>query len=286
LVSGPAHPSTLGPQSLSSVQVDVATRLGAPSAFTPTGFRGLDALLLGGLRGGTSLGIVGEPGSGRTAVALMLAYMAARTQAGVCFAARGLDETELVARLAARALRKSYPSSELTYGDILSGNALTDTVRRAVSAAVETVVEKIGQHFYFSRLPGGTSLGEWIERTVQLWGRHERMLLVFDDIEGLLAPGEPLDSGLLRIGYDLKALAERGYSVVFTVLEVHTPLIAPTADALLRLTSPGLTSTQQPRRLELQLIKNRRGATGAVSLEVLFGVSEFREDTSLVVGPT
>ena len=278
MVSGPAHPSTLGPLSLASVQVDVATRLGAPAKLTATGFRGLDALLLGGLRNGTSLGIVGASGSGRTAVALMLAYMAARTQAGVCFAARGLDETELVARLAARALRKSYPSSELTYGDIWSGNALgTDAVRRAVSAAVETVVEKIGQHFYFSTLTAGTSLDEWVERSVQLWARYERMVLVFDDIEGLLAPGEPLDSGLLRIGYQLKSLAEQGCSVVFTVLDVHTPLIAPTASALCRLHSQGSPGDRGRRHLEIELFKNRLGATGAVSLEVLFGATEFTE---------
>jgi len=278
VVSGPAHPSTLGPLSLASVQVDVATRLGAPAKLTATGFRGLDALLLGGLRNGTSLGIVGASGSGRTAVALMLAYMAARTQAGVCFAARGLDETELVARLAARALRKSYPSSELTYGDIWSGNALgTDAVRRAVSAAVETVVEKIGQHFYFSTLTAGTSLDEWVERSVQLWARYERMVLVFDDIEGLLAPGEPLDSGLLRIGYQLKSLAEQGCSVVFTVLDVHTPLIAPTASALCRLHSQGSPGDRGRRHLEIELFKNRLGATGAVSLEVLFGATEFTE---------
>ena len=278
MVSGPAHPSTLGPLSLASVQVDVATRLGAPAKLTATGFRGLDALLFGGLRNGTSLGIVGASGSGRTAVALMLAYMAARTQAGVCFAARGLDETELVARLAARALRKSYPSSELTYGDIWSGNALgTDAVRRAVSAAVETVVEKIGQHFYFSTLTAGTSLDEWVERSVQLWARYERMVLVFDDIEGLLAPGEPLDSGLLRIGYQLKSLAEQGCSVVFTVLDVHTPLIAPTASALCRLHSQGSPGDRGRRHLEIELFKNRLGATGAVSLEVLFGATEFTE---------
>jgi hypothetical protein len=207
----------------------------------------------------------------------MLAYMAARTQAGVCFAARGLDETELVARLAARALRKSYPSSELTYGDILSGNALTDTVRSAVSAAVETVVEKIGQHFYFSPLAGGTSLAEWVKRSFQLWGRHERMVLVFDDLEGLLAPGEPLDAGLLRVGYELKALTEHGCSVVFTVLDVHTPLIAPTADALVKLSSPVNHSAAGPKSLEMQLFKNRLGPTGAVSLEVLFGATEFHE---------
>jgi hypothetical protein len=286
VVSGPAHPSTLGPHSLASVQVDVATRLGAPSKLTPTGFRGLDALLLGGLRSGTSLGIVGAPGSGRTSVALMLAYMAARTQAGVCFAARGLDETEIVARLAARAIRKSYPSSELTYGDILSGNAVTDTVRGAVSAAVETVVEKIGQHFYFSPLAGGTALVDWVERSSQLWGRHERMVLVFDDLEGLLAPGEPVDAGLLRVGYELKALTEHGCAVVFTVLEVHTPMIAPTADALLSLTSQAIASGRGRKALEMQLFKNRLGPTGAVTLEVLFGATEFQENSALASGPT
>src|SRR6185503_12251482 len=95
---GPAHPST-GPVALANVQVDLTTRLGAPSQVTPTGFRGLDTLLHGGLRSGSVLAITGAPGSGRTSLALMIAYMAARTQAGVELAGRGLDDTEVVARL-------------------------------------------------------------------------------------------------------------------------------------------------------------------------------------------
>ena len=73
----PAHPSTL-PLSLASIQVDVATRLGAPVPVTPTGIKALDAMLGGGLRAGTVLSLSGQPGSGRTALSLLIAYMAAR----------------------------------------------------------------------------------------------------------------------------------------------------------------------------------------------------------------
>src|SRR4051812_47012418 len=81
LASSPVHPSTLGPVSLANIQVDVATRLGAVTKPTATGFSGVDRLLSGGLRPGTVLALTGQPGSGRTSLALMMAYMAARASA-------------------------------------------------------------------------------------------------------------------------------------------------------------------------------------------------------------
>src|SRR5215510_5445521 len=75
LAESPAHPSTLGPVSLANIQVDVATRLGAVTKPMATGFTGIDRLLSGGLRPGTVLALTGQPGSGRTSLALMMAYM-------------------------------------------------------------------------------------------------------------------------------------------------------------------------------------------------------------------
>jgi len=275
--SAPAHPSTLGPVSLASVQVDVTNRLGAPAKVTPTGFPVLDRLLLGGLRAGMVLGIAGESGSGRTSLALMLAYMAARTQAGVCFTGRGLDETELLARLSARALRRTYPASEVTYGDIWSGGAQqTDAVRRAVSTAVETVVEKVGAHFYFARLLPGESLSDVAERSTQLFARYERIVLVLDDIEGLAITNSSLESRLVSAAYDLKEIADHGCAVVFTTLGRHAELVAPAATAMLSILG-GERGPGGAGRLELSLSKNRLGAVGPVDLQVVFGASEFRE---------
>src|SRR5678815_2254022 len=101
-VKKPVEPA----RSLASIQVDVTTRLGAVAPATTTGMADLDALLGGGLRSGTHLLVTGAPGVGKTAFALMLAYMAARSKAAVLFSSVGLDDTEVVARLAARAVHR------------------------------------------------------------------------------------------------------------------------------------------------------------------------------------
>ena len=275
---GPVHPSTIGPVALASVQVDLTTRLGAPSEATPTGFRGLDALLHGGLRAGTVLALSGAPGSGRTSLALMVAYMAARTQAGVELVGRGLEDTEVVARLAARALRRTYPESEVTYTDIWSGNAYAnDTVRRAVGEAVDTVMQKVGAHLHITRLGPGESLETFAPRSTQLWARYERVVLVVDDLEGMVAGVgiAPLDTRLLSAAYELRSLAEQGCAVVFTVLARHVELIAPAASAVVELR--GTPAPSGASDLELVVTKNRLGPTGRVPLKAHFAACEFTD---------
>lgn len=275
--SSPAHPSTLGPIALAKIQVDVATRLGATSKPTATGFRGIDTALAGGLRHGTVVALTGRPGSGRTALALTMAYMAARASAGVVFASRGVDETELVARLVARALKRNYPASEVTYGDILSGRAYSsDDVRRAVSAAIDTVVEKVGTHLHLARLGPDDSLPELAERSAQIWARHERVLLVVDDIEGLVRGAGDLAGRLLSLGYELRQLADRGCAVVVTALERHADLVAPAATLWAELV-PGAVGAGSRVPLELDIRKNRIGPTGRLTVEAIYGATEFRE---------
>lgn len=276
--SGPAHPSTLGPTSLDDVHVDVTTRLGEPTKLTPTGFSGLDALLGGGLRPGTVIGLVGAPGAGRTSLSLAMAYVAARSQAGVAFAARSLDDTEVFARLAARALRRSYPASEVTYGDIWSGTAFRgDQVRRAISDAVGTVVQKVGSHLHLARLVPGEPVVDLARRAATLWARHERVLFFIDDLEGMVtAERGSLDAELVALAYQLRELADTGCTVVFSALSRHAELVAPAASALLRLL-PLAPVEGQKVPLELRVEKNRLGPAGSVTLEALFGALEFNQ---------
>src|SRR5687767_10279738 len=65
----PKRPRTgpVVPAALTSMQVDITTRMGALTAATPTGFSRLDRLLVGGLRTGTLMAVCGAPGVGRTA---------------------------------------------------------------------------------------------------------------------------------------------------------------------------------------------------------------------------
>ncbi|HEV8551676.1 MAG TPA: DnaB-like helicase C-terminal domain-containing protein [Polyangiaceae bacterium] len=264
--------------SLANIQVDVATRLGAVTKPTATGFNGIDRLLSGGLRPGTVLALTGQPGSGRTSLALMVAYMAARASAGVVFATRGLEETELVARLTARALRRAYPASEVTYGDILSGSALVnDAVRKAVSEALETVVDKVGAHLHFARVAGRDSLSTLIERSTQLFARYERVVLVVDDIEGLAVnDGGDFDGALVRTAYELRQLADQGSVVVFTALERHMERVAPAASMLVSVASQ---PSEDGKAVPVSLIvrKNRLGPGGTLRLNALFGASEFSD---------
>jgi KaiC/GvpD/RAD55 family RecA-like ATPase len=278
VTSSPAHPSTLGPVALANIQVDVTTRLGATFKPTATGFKRLDTLLAGGLRHGVVLALTGAPGSGRTSLALMMAYMAARASAGVVFASRGIDETEIVARLAARALRRSYPASEVTFGDILSGGVFAnDAVKHAVNDALEAVVQKVGTHLHVARVGPECSLAELAERSSQLWARYERVLLVVDDIEGLaVAEPGPLDARVLSVAYALRSLADQGCAVVFTGLERHADLVSQAATTLVEL-HPGPSRDGRTVPLELVVKKNRVGGTGRFTVQTLFGATEFTE---------
>ncbi|MEI9950850.1 MAG: DnaB-like helicase C-terminal domain-containing protein [Pseudomonadota bacterium] len=175
---------------LTAMQVDVTTRLGSHAPATGTGFPTLDRMLHGGLRSGTVLAISGAPGVGRSAFALLIAYMAARAKAGVVFASASLDATEVMARLAARALYREYPEVHTPYGVIWSGLAWQDAgTHRAVADSVETVVKKVGAQLHLYRARGLESTQSLAECAAQQWSRHERALLVVDDIEAFSAIG-------------------------------------------------------------------------------------------------
>jgi KaiC/GvpD/RAD55 family RecA-like ATPase len=264
--------------SLANIQVDVATRLGAATKPTATGFAGIDALLGGGLRPGTVLALTGGPGSGRTSLSLMIAYMAARASAGVVFATRGVEETELVARLAARALRRVYPVSEVTYGDILSGSAYAnDAVRRAVSDAVDTVVQKVGAHLHFARFGADDTLALLVERSTQMWARYERVVLLVDDIEGIaIREAGDLAARIAATAYALRQLADLGCAVVVTALTAHAELVSPAATMLVEVL-PGPSDGGNAVPLTLNVRKNRVGGIGRIELKALFAASEFSE---------
>jgi RecA/RadA recombinase len=256
--------------------VDVTTRLGAPVKVTPTGFAALDALIGGGLRGGMVVGLLGAPGAGKTSLALAMAYMAARTQAGVAFAGRSLDDTEIFARLAARALRRSYPASEVTYGDIWSGTAFRgDEVRRAISDAVGTVVQKVGAHLHLARVGPREPLAEFTARSAVLWARHERVLVFVDDVEGLVVPERgSLEGQLVGISYELRELAETGCTVVYTALSRHEELLSPASTLLVKAT-PLEPVGKHRIPLELRVLKNRLGPSATIIVQALFGALEF-----------
>ena len=275
---------------LTAMQVDVTTRLGSHAPAIATGFPTLDRMLHGGLRSGTVLAVAGAPGAGRTAFALLIAYMAARAKAGVVFASASLDATEVMARLAARALYREYPELHTPYGMIWSGKAWQDvTTHRAVADSVETVVKKVGAQLHLYRASGLESTQSLAECAAQQWARHERATLVVDDVEAFSASGGSsvshaaaangsMEGRVTHVAYDLRRIAERGCSVVLTTLSRHADFVAPAATIAgeLRLLAQP-SEVDGGRAMEFYVYKNRIGETGSVPLRFIPGASLFEE---------
>lgn len=279
------------------MQVDVTTHLGAVGPVTSTGFPGLDLLLGGGLRSGTVIALSGAAGSGRTSVALALAYLAARSRAGVVLAGAAVDPTEIVARLAARALHREYPDAHTSYGEIWSGRAWADDAsRRPIASAIETVMKKVGSQLHLFRGTGLETTQVLAECVAQQWARSERVVLVVDDVEGFLAMGDggmtraslvngSFEARITQVGYELRRIAEQGACVVATVLAEHLPLLSPAATLSVELQAseaPGEELTERLRKLGARSLlakvtKNRVGSTGDVALWFVPGAATLEE---------
>ncbi len=285
------------PASLTSIHVDLTTRMGALTPATPTGLQTLDRMLIGGLRAGTLVAIAGQAGSGRTAFALLLAYMAARARAAVVFASVSLDETEIMARLAARALHREYPDARTPYGAIWSGQAWQDDLtRRPVGESVDTVVKKVGTHLHLYRAHPFESAGSISLAAAHLWGRYERVVVVVDDIEAFsaevsgrtdatLAANSSYENRIAQVAFGLRHLAEQGCAVVTTMLSANMPVVSPAATLAAELRLSGSAPVTTPERLlvlgarpvDLVITKNRVGATGSVPLRFIPGAAVFEE---------
>lgn len=280
---------SLAPVPLKSRQVDITNRMGALTPATPTGLRTLDELV-GGLRAGTLLLLSGGPGEGKTALALFLAYMAARSGAGVLFSSASLDETEVVARLTARALHRDYPEANTPYGRIWSGQAWQNPATRGpLGQAVESVMGKVGHRLHLHAAEALDPVEELHERVAELWRRYDRVLLVVDDLESFSsvasAPGEDMSSRMARVGYALRATADQGCAILATCLASHVGGALPAATHAAELAAPPhavpLPVNAPPdlgvRALDLTLYKNRLGRTGRVPLWFVAGAALFQE---------
>ncbi len=278
-----------GPVPLRNRQIDITTRMGALTPTTPTGLRTLDDLT-GGLRAGTLFLLSSAPGDGKTALSLFLSYMAARSGAAVLYASASLDETEVMARLAARALHRDWPDANTPYGKIWSGHAWQSaSTRGPLTQAVETVVSKVGTRLHLHAASPLEPIERVGEQLAQLWGRHDRVVLVLDDMESFSTEsggaGEELASRMTRIGYALRHFADQGCAVVATSLGANWEGALPAATQAAELGPPpvdvGLPVNAPPalgvRALDLRLIKNRLGPTGTIPLWFVAGAALFQE---------
>lgn len=279
------------------MQVDVTTRMGALHPATATGLPILDRMLAGGLRTGTLLSVAGSAGVGKTSLALFFAYMAARARAATLFVSPVLDETEVVARLAARALHRDHPESRVSYGAIWTGQAWQDVATHApVSAAVETVVKKVGSMFHVHKTDGFETTSAIAAAAAELWARHERVVVVIDGIETFSAhvggdreraaqANAALDNRVGQVALELRRIAEGGAAVIVTALSRHSDLVA--AAATLSADLRAIDASGSPlnerhlalggRPVELVVRKNHAGPTGIVPLRFIAGAATFEE---------
>lgn len=279
------------------MQVDVTGRMGALHPATATGLPILDRMLAGGIRRGALISVAGAPGVGKTAFGLLIAYMAARARAGAVFVSPVLDETEVVARLAARALHRDHPDSRVSYGALWTGQAWQDErSHAAVTAAVEIVVKKVGSMFHVLKCEPFDSTASIKEAAAHLWGRHDRVVLVVDGIEALSASagGDParaaaanagIESRVSQVALELRRIAEGGCAVLVTTQSAHADLVAPAATMSAELRnvdgSPSPMTERQlalgARPVELVIRKNHIGPTGIVPLRFIAGAATFEE---------
>jgi predicted ATP-dependent serine protease len=279
-------------RSLASIQVDVTTRLGAVAPATTTGMPDLDVLLGGGLRSGTHLLVTGAPGVGKTAFALMLAYMAARAKAAVLFSSVGLDDTEVVARLAARAVHREYQNVNATYGTIWVGQSMQDpALRGPISNAINTVVKKVGDHLHLHQAEPMEDVATVAELASQLWARNDRVVVVVDGIEAYSAgsnanvtqvPG--YEARISLVAQELSRLAGQGCVVISTCDSAALPLVVPATTVAAELRSVRAPARSMKKKLaldtkpvDLVFLKNRYGPSAALPLLYAAAASIFQE---------
>ena len=283
-----------GPRSLASIQVDVTGRLGAVAPATTTGMASLDTHLGGGLRSGTHLLVSGAPGVGKTAFVLMLAYMAARARTAVLFTSVGLDETEIVARLTARALHREYQNVGATYGTIWSGLSMQDpALRGPISSCLNTVTKKVGEHLHLHAAEPMQDVAALADHAAFLWARNDKVLVVVDgaaaysaSVGGVAGSGASYDARLSLVGYELSRLASQGCAVITTCHAASAPFLAPAVTV-----AAELRAVREPvprgggkkkmlmgaRPMDLAIYKNRLGPTPTVPLVYLPAASVFEE---------
>jgi predicted ATP-dependent serine protease len=281
-------------RSLASIQVDVTNRLGAVAPATTTGMAELDALLGGGLRSGTHFLVTGAPGVGKTAFALMLAYMAARAKAAVLFSSVGLDDTEVVARLAARAVHREYQNVNATYGTIWAGQAMQDpALRGPISNAIDTVVRKVGEHLHLHQAEPMEDVASVAELASQLWARHDRVVVVLDGIEAYSAASAAAMNAGQAAGYEarlslvaqeLSRLAGQGCAVLTTCDVAALPLVVPATTVAAELRPVRASARSMKKKLaldtkpvDLVFLKNRFGPSAALPLLYAAAASIFQE---------
>ena len=162
-----------------------------------TSLRELSERLGGGLYGGTVIGLVGQPGAGKTQLALQIALDAAAAGAPVIFFGLEISEQELIARLIG--VCTGYPWSDIYQGKI--SPVQFEKCKRALKEKIENL------DFYFEDngnrpLPYTLLLGiaTKIRRQYKDEPKGSRPIVLFIDYLQLLAGATPREDVRERVG--------------------------------------------------------------------------------------
>ncbi len=285
--AGAAPSGVTEPVQLRAMAVDVTTSLGSSLPVTPVGLGVLERLMAGGLRTGDFFLISGSAGVGKTALALHLGYIAARSAAETLIVSVTVDEAAMVARFAARALHREHPDERVTYGQILSGEAWKDeAVAKKVRAAVNTVVTKVGTRLYPRRVQPFERLRAVRDAAAALWKRNDRVVVIVDGLEAFTPQSSETADPLVAAAFELRALAQEGCAVVATMggRDAERAMAAATLAAELTRSAHGSIAKPDERLLflgarnvDLVVTKNHAGPTGLVPLRLVAGAATFEE---------
>jgi circadian clock protein KaiC len=175
-----------------------------PTEVVPSGSQALDALLGGGLRRGTSALLIGPAGSGKSSVALSIAYKAAKD--GDCVALYAFDETAesiterasgLGMELSGLIAERAIDLHEINPAEMAPGE-FTARVCRGVIERNARIVVIDSLNGYLQAMPQEGFLALEIHQLLTYLNRHDVLTILVMAQHGLVGPVEsPIDLSYL-----------------------------------------------------------------------------------------
>jgi hypothetical protein len=151
---------------------------------------------------------------------------------------------------------------------------------------VEAVVEKVGARLHVHKVVPFEDTLSVLEIVSRLWQRHERVVLVIDDVDVLSAGAAgnaklgalvnaDYENRVSQVAYELAAIAEQGCAVVATVQSEAERLVLSAATVGLRLEPESGAGAAElaAERVRLGMCKNRLGPRVSTVLSVVRGAA-------------
>ena len=174
-----------------------------PDDFAKTGFRGLDAILRGGLRRGECVALAGSAGQGKSSLAIQLALEAARSGGVAIYCTVEMPREEILARAIAREMFTLADATgrnwAVGFGDVLFGHHLRGTITSTEMQtevmgrylrAREALHRDVYPRFIVQQLQPGATIGDVAELVANVRANlsfEGLVVLVLDPLQRLFA---------------------------------------------------------------------------------------------------